>query len=125
MADHLPFNDFDMAGVTNLVTLYKGAGLQANCSIEEKDKGIVRIAFQYPDGLIVVFDIHKIAKSGFFRKKPHWVIQLHSQAPSQELKRQGCVSAVTQAHVIRAAEEDIKHGFVSVCTFETAADTSD
>jgi len=37
MMKHLPFNEFDMAGVTNTVSKHKSAGLEADYEIGRKD----------------------------------------------------------------------------------------
>ena len=48
MAKHLAFNEFDMAGITNVVSRYKSAGLRADYDIADKAAGMVRIVFENP-----------------------------------------------------------------------------
>jgi hypothetical protein len=125
MIEHLAFTEFDMAGITNTVTRYKEAGLQADFDINDKQLGVVGIALENPirrDGTIVIFEIHKLAKPGLFGRKAHWVVQLYSQdgGPSSRIKR-GCVAASMQAYAISSAEKDLYHGFVSVADFDLAA----
>lgn len=125
MVEHLPFTEFDMAGITNAVTRYKDAGLQADFDITDKQSGVVGIAFENPakrDGTLVIFEIHKVAKPGWFSRKAHWVVQLYSQdgGPSSRTKR-GCEAASMQAYAISSAEKDLYHGFMSIADFELAA----
>ena len=100
MVKHLAFNEFDMAGIANAVNRYKEAGLRANYSIEEKVAGVVRIVFENPitrDGSLVVFDVHKVAKPGWFGDKAHWVVQLFSKEPGADTPtKHGCVRGKTQ-----------------------------
>ncbi|MBX9773980.1 MAG: hypothetical protein K2Y71_06160 [Xanthobacteraceae bacterium] len=126
MAKHLPFNEFDIAGITNAVSRYKGAGLRADYNIDEKAAGIVRIVFENPmaqDGSLVVFDIHKVARPGWFGDKAHWVVQLSSkQVETNALTKHGCVRGQTQSLALLAADVDLKHGFLSVADFELASE---
>ena len=121
---HLPFGDFDMAGVTNLVSQYKAAGLCADYDISEKTAGVVKIIFDNPikQNSAVVFEIHKVARPGWFGDKAHWVVQLFSkEADAAALQKHGCAFGKTQMHAVSAAEIDLKYGFTSVCDFDSAA----
>jgi hypothetical protein len=126
MVKHLPFSEFDMAGISNAVGRYKEAGLRADYNIAEKAAGIVRIVFENPttpDGSLIVFDVHKVARPGWLvGDKAHWVVQLSSKQPGTKIIEQhGCVTGKTQAHALSAAEIDLKHGFLSVANFELSA----
>ena len=125
---HLPFNDFDMAGVTSAVTRYKSAGLCSDYNIEQKNEGIVRIRFENPvrkDGSFAIFELHKLARRGLLRKKAHWVVQMHSQrdgaAPTVP---HGCAWGSIQAKALSEAEIDLKHNFLSIVSFEMAAEAN-
>ncbi|MGY2938847.1 hypothetical protein ACVWZ6_008449 [Bradyrhizobium sp. GM6.1] len=124
MIEHLSFNEFDMAGITNAVSRYKSAGLRADYDISEKASGVVRIALDNPiaqDGSIAIFEIHKVARSGWLGKKAGWVVQLFSQSPGSNENKHGCVGEKTLAFAISEAEMDLRHGFLSVADIELAA----
>lgn len=124
MIKHLPFNEFDMAGITTSVNRYKSAGLAADYDVGDKSNGVVRILFLNPvlrDGSIVIFEVHKIARPGWLREKAWWVVQLWSQAPNELPQKRGCVSDKTQAHALHEAELDLQFNFMSICDFELAA----
>ena len=70
----------------------------------------------------MVFDLHKIARPGWFGDKAHWIVQLSSKEPGTESEKHGCVTGKTQAHALSAAEIDLKHGFLSVADFELSAE---
>lgn len=127
MVQHLPFSNFDMAGITQTVDRYKTAGLHPEYNADEKAQGVVSISFENPMGvgesLWVHFEIHKVARKRWFGvSKPHWVVQLRSQGANSIVDKRGCVAASTQAHAISAAEVDMKHRFVSICSFELASE---
>jgi hypothetical protein len=125
MVEHLQFNEFDMAGVTNAVSRYEEAGLRADYNITDRGAGVVSIVFENPmtrDGSLVIFDIHKVARPRWFGKKAHWVVQLSSKHLGVEAPtKHGCVEGSTQAHALSAAELDLKHGFLSIADFELAS----
>ncbi|MPZ37243.1 MAG: hypothetical protein GEU95_04140 [Rhizobiales bacterium] len=126
MAKHLGFNDYDIAGITNAITRYKSAGLRADYDITDKAAGVVRIVLENPvsrDGSLVVFDVHKVGRRGWFRDKANWVVQLASKQPGTDLQQHGCVSGTMQAFALSAAEVDLKHGFLSKATFDLCADS--
>jgi hypothetical protein len=121
---HLAFGPSDVDGVTRAVNAFKTAGLRADTSIDQMAGGIVRLVFEHPtrDGSLVVFDIHKLARSGWFGDKTHWVVQLWSKQPGADAPQQhGCVAGKTQADALSAAEVDMKHGFRSVTSFAVSA----
>jgi hypothetical protein len=123
MAKHLPFNEFDMSGVTNAVNRYKAAGLRADYSIEGKDAGIVSIVFENPvkgDGSLVVFEVHKLTRPGWIGEKAWWVVQLWSRSTNGDDKR-GCVCGKMQAVALTEAETDLRFNFMSICDFELAS----
>lgn len=123
MAKHLRFSAFDMAGITTTVRRYRKAGLKPEYNADDKERGIVSIRFKNPHGTgsFVYFKIHKLARPGWLGEKAHWVIQLCSQ-DGVDIEPRGCVTASTQARAIRKAEIDLKYNFLSVATFEFAAD---
>ena len=124
LSEHLPFNDFDMSGITNMVTHYKTAGLETDYDVSDQADGVVLIMLENPfkrDGSGVMFKLHKLARPGFFRKRAHWVVQVFS-VEDGESKQRGCLSGRTQAHALTAAELDMKHGFLSIATFDMAAE---
>lgn len=127
MVKHLSFTEFDMAAVTNTVNRYKSAGLNANYNLDQRDRGIVAIAFENPvhrDGSTVLFEIHKLARKGWLREKAHWVVQIYSQnAGESDFAKHGCSFGSTQVVAISDAEQDVRYGFTSVLDFELAAST--
>ena len=112
--------------MTTAVTRYKAAGLRADYSLADMANGVVRIVFEnpmMPDETLVVFDIHKVARPGWFGNKAPWVVQLASKPPyTDNIVKHGCVRGTTQAHAIPAAEIDLKHGFLSNSDFEMSAE---
>ncbi len=124
MVEHLPFNEFDMAGVTNTVERLKNTGLYTDYSDDDKEAGIVKIGFENPvtrDGSLVLFVIHKVARPGSSVIRLGWVVQLCSKLPGAEKINHGCVKGVTQVGAVFAAEADLKQGFLSGDDLETAA----
>ncbi|MGK7058055.1 hypothetical protein AB4853_16460 [Bradyrhizobium sp. 1050_B9_N1_2] len=122
--EYLPINEFDLSGITNAVNRYKAAALQADYNIDDREKGIVRIAFTNPetrDGTLVIFEIHKISRPGWIGRKAHWVIQMLSRDVAGRIERRGCVAASNQATVISKAEADVHHGFISAADFDLAS----
>ena len=127
MTAHLPFNEFDMAGITNAVSRYKSAGLRADYSIDKKGcRRIVLIALENPvtrDGSIAIFEIHKVTRPSFSGRKAWWVVQMFSRdSDTEATKQHGCVAAATQAAVLTSAEVNLKHGFLSIANFDMAAE---
>lgn len=125
--EHRPFNEFDMAGVIELVNRYKAAGLDADQNVDNKERGVVRVAFENPvsrDGSIVIFDVHKLSRRKFAFRRVHWIVQLCSRDSSGVFKQHGCVAAPTQANALHKAEVDLKHGFLSVKDFSMASKAS-
>ena len=123
MLKYLPFNDFDMAGITNAVTRYKGEGLRSNFNIDLTAGGIVTVVFDDPvrlDGSLVEIHVHKLTRPGWFRDKPHWVVELFSWG-SAGARRHGCVVSTTQAGALFQAELDVKRNFASDLDFDTAS----
>jgi hypothetical protein len=125
MAKHLPFNEFDLSGITNAVNRYKGAGLEPDYSLEGKAGGVVSIMMRNPmtrDGSLVGFEVHKLARPGWFGDKAWWVVQLYSKsAESETVEKRGCVTGKTQAHALTEAETDLRFNFMSICDFELAS----
>lgn len=123
--EHLPFNEFDMAGITTAVTRYKSAGLWADFNVEARERGVVRITLENPvkrDGSFALFELHKLARRGFLRKKVYWVIQMYSQQGKTAVPvPHGCVFGTTQAVALSEAEWDLRFGFLSVLKFADAA----
>jgi len=108
MVKHLPFNEFDMCAVTNAVNRYKGAGLWADYNIEQKAAGVVGIALENPmtrDGSLALFEVHKLARPGWFGERAMWVVRLSSQPLGSEVgETQGWVTGKTQARALMRAE---------------------
>jgi len=125
MPKHLPITEFDMSGIYVAVNRYKSAGLKADYSVEQRTAGIVTIVLENPmtrDGSIAAFEIHKLARPGWFGEKAWWVIQLCSKSPgASQFERRGCVSAKTQAYALSEAEVDLRFNFISICDFELAS----
>ena len=124
MAKHLPFSEFDMAGITTAVNRYKSAGLRADYDIQDKAAGVVKIALENPmsrDGSFVFFEIHKLTRPGWLGEKAWWVIQLWSKGLDDVSKKHGCVSGRTQAYALTEAETDLHFNFMSICDFELAS----
>ena len=125
MVKHLPFNEFDVAGITNTVNRYKEAGLGADYEIGRKAEGIVYITFANPvarDGSSVMFEVHKLAGPGWFGERAHWVVQLWSKAhESVPAEKRGCVTGKMQGLALTEAEIDLQHNFLSICDFELAS----
>lgn len=124
MVKHLPFNEFDIAGVKNAIERYEKAGLWPEMNDECKADGVVALRINDPTGRtgFVYFEVHKVARPGWFGDKAHWVVQLASQDVGTAIERRGCVAAPNQATVIHKAEIDIKYGFTSIATFDLAAE---
>ncbi len=121
---HLPYTDFDIAGIVSAVNRYKEAGLRADYDPRQKAEGLVRVIFANPirqDGSFVAFDVHKLAaRRGWFGDKAYWVIQLWSREPDGVFEMRGCVSGAVQGKALSEAEKDLQHGFLSVCDFDLA-----
>jgi hypothetical protein len=125
MIKHLPFNEFDMAAITNAVSRYKDEGLLADYNIEQKAAGVVSILFENPttrDGSLVVFEVHKLARRGWFGVRARWVVQLRSRrAGSATAEEQGCIAGRMLTHALTEAENDVLLGFRSTRNFELAS----
>ena len=122
---HLPFNEADLAGVTNTVNRYKNVGLKVCCTTEKKLDGFVTVAFENPVTLesFVVFQVHKLARKAWFRKRPYWQIQLYSrELDSEEATKRGCVSADTLIGALLAAENCVRNKFLSGREFKVTSE---
>jgi hypothetical protein len=125
MVKHLPFNEFDMSAITNVVNRYKGAGLRADYNMARKVAGVVSIVLEDPmkrDGSLAVFEVHKLARPTWFGNRAWWVVQLWSQSvQSRMAEKRGCVTGKTQARALVEAETDLRCNFISRCDFELAS----
>ena len=121
---HLPFNDFDMAGVTNKVSDAKNDGLIADFDTTRKEQGIVSIAVENwrdRNGSFVIFEIHKVGKKRFIGHRVSWIVQLYfKETRDSEPVKHGCSNADKQVNAIHEAQLDFMHGFLSICDFELA-----
>jgi len=124
--DHLPLNEFDLAGVTAAVNRYQSVGLKADYDFRCRNDGIAVISFENPmrqDGSIAIFDVHKIARQGFLRTRAYWVVQLYSKITEGAVAMpHGCVYGSTQAVALSEAEQDVRAGFLSVLAYRDAID---
>jgi hypothetical protein len=121
---HIPFNDFDMAAVTNKITDYKKDDLKADFDITRSEQGIVSVAVENwrdRDGSFIIFEIHKVGKKRFMGHRVSWIVQLYSKKTrDSEPVKHGCSTGDKQVDAIFEAELDAMHGFLSICDFELA-----
>ena len=74
------------------------------------------------DGSLVVFEVHKLTRPGWFGEKAWWVVQLWSKSPDGDGdEKRGCVSGKIQAVALTEAETDLRFNFMSICDFELAS----
>jgi hypothetical protein len=123
--EHLPCNDFDVAGIRAVISRYKTAGLRANIDIQHKNSGIIRIIFDNPikrDGSAAMFELHKLARRTLFRKKSRWVVQMYSAENDGQIPMpHGCVVGATLATALSEAEADLQFNYMSILSFREAA----
>ncbi len=122
----LPWTQADLASVERALKRYKTAGLQASCDLDRRDEGIVSISQldpRRPNAPIVIFEIHKLARSDR-SEQAHWVVQIMSIGGADQVLRQhGCVSANAAVFAIAKAEQDQHRGFVASDSFDLAANS--
>lgn len=122
---HSEINDYDLAAINNQVNKWQTHGKYAAQDISRRSQGVAFLILENvfaADGTYAILEIHKLAKSGFFRTKAAWVIQMHKsadlKAPSE---KKGCVRGSMLVSAIMEAELDMKHGFISVADFNLSA----
>lgn len=119
---HTSINDYDLAAITNEVSEWKKHNKYGDYDISGKASGVAVLALENiaaGDGSIMIFEIHKVSKKGFLRKKTGWIVQLYSKlAPESEPTKHGCVSASTLVGAIKQAHLDVKYGFMSIADFD-------
>lgn len=118
---HASINDYDLAAITNEVNIWKKHKKYGDYDISGKVSGVAVLALENiaaGDGSIMIFEIHKVSKKGFLRRKTGWIVQLYSKSASDsEPTKHGCVSASTLVGAIHQAHLDVKHGFMSIADF--------
>lgn len=123
---NLPFNEFDISGVTNTANEFKKAGLVADYDLSEGRTGVVRLItdnWLRSDGPRVLFEIHKLGKRGFLRVNAKWVIQLYSiERPYETLTKRGCSMGSYQMAAIHNAMRDVQQNFLSILDLEFACE---
>ncbi len=121
---YLPWTESDLACIERALKRYRMAGLEASFDIGRLADGIVSISQVDPhvrDAPIVVFEIHKLARSDS-PARAHWVVQIQSiDGSTQALVQHGCVSANTVVFALSKAEQDQKAGFAARDSFDIAA----
>ncbi|WP_420336254.1 hypothetical protein [Roseibium sp.] len=123
----LPINDYDLAAITNEVSVWKSEGYFAEYDIEHRRGGLATLSLENIflfDGSITIYEIHKIGRKGFLGKKSRWVIQLNSVYPySRELVQHGCITGTMLAITINDAQKDVRHGFLSILDLDSAIES--
>ena len=123
---HTSINDYDTTAITNEVNEWKKHNKYGNYDLSNKASGVAVLALENivaDDGSIMIFEIHKVSKKGFLRRKIGWIVQLYSKSsPDDDPIKHGCVSASTLVGAIQQAHLDVKHGFLSIADFHLSVD---
>ena len=121
---HIPFNEFDMAGVTNKVSDAKKDGLLADFDTTRGEQGIVSITVENwkdRDGSFVIFEIHKVGKKRLIGHRVAWIVQLYfKKTRDSDPIKHGCSMGNKQVKAVYEAQLDFMHNFLSICDFELA-----
>ncbi len=124
MLRYLPWSGSDLESVERALKRYRAVGLEANFNLDRCSEGVVTISQLDPrvtDAPLIIFDIHKLERSGS-AGRAHWLVQTRSiDARTQVLKEHGCVAAPVLVFALAKAEKDLKDGLTNTVSFDLAA----
>ena len=118
----IPYNEFDMAAITDKIKLFNKAGLRAHYDSKKREEGIVSIITQNPinmDGTLLIYEIHKVGKEKLIGKEVIWIIRLLTQEDqySEKIEQAYCYGG-RQVQAIVEADLQVQNNFPSILTWD-------